>query len=318
MLSPAAESDDLVIARRATTPRTGLSPVEAGIQPTRVLLVDDDEGTAVIVRAILADDGIEVDWAADHGAAIEAIRDHSYAALLIDYHLGATDGVRLMHDLQVRGYDAPMLMLTDSCDTIGDPAAIRSGAANFLSKGDLSGPGLSRAVRYARERHDDLSDARLVADSTHDEASTDSLTRLGNRRAFDLDLQRLVDGHGTGGVLTIVLDGLNAINDSVGHAAGDLAIRAIAERTRQTIRAGDAAYRIGGDRIAVITWAPGVVGFGRRLAVVQSRVLGPDCLLTASVGWAQLERDDTPATLLHRADQLLNANKQSRGSAGAR
>jgi diguanylate cyclase (GGDEF)-like protein len=316
MLFPAADTDSLVIPSRESTPPAGPTSIEPRQPTTRLLLVDDDEDISVIVKAILADDGIEVDWAADHDAAIEAIRDHSYAALLIDYHLGASDGVRLMHELQIRGYDAPMLMLTGSDEAAVDAAAMRAGAANFLSKGDLSGPGLSRAVRYARERHVDLSRARVVADSMRQEASTDQLTRLGNRRAFDLDVQRLVDGYGTGGLLMVDLDGLKSINDGFGHVTGDLAIRAIAERIRETIRAGDAAYRIGGDEFAVVTWAPGLVSFGRRLSTVLSRVAGPDCVLSASVGWGEREPDDTPAALIHRADQLLYANKKLRRDKG--
>ena len=307
-LAPSHQSEEPL---RASAPlHAGPHPVERRIPRTRVLLVDDDEDIAVIVKAILADDGIDVDWASDHEAAIAAIRDGTYAVLLIDYHLGSTTGVRLMHELRVRAYDAPMLLLTGSNDPAVDAEAMRAGAANFLSKGDLSGRGLSRAVRYARERHVDLSRARLLADSMRQEASTDPLTGLGNRRAFDLDLARLVDGYGTGGVVIIDLDGLKVINDTMGHVMGDLAIRAIAERIRETIRAGDAAYRIGGDEFAVITWETGLPSFGVRLASVLSRVAGPDCLISASVGWAEGQPDDTPAALVHRADQLLYANKK--------
>jgi diguanylate cyclase (GGDEF)-like protein len=136
------------------------------------------------------------------------------------------------------------------------------------------------------------------------------LTRLGNRRAFDLDMARLVDGYGAGGLLMIDLDGLKGINDNLGHLSGDLAIRAIAERIRESIRAGDAAYRLGGDEFAIITRMPGLVSFGERLAVVLSRVAGPDCILGASVGWAERDLDDTPAALVERADRHLYANKQ--------
>jgi diguanylate cyclase (GGDEF)-like protein len=294
-----------------TSPPALNDPGEPPPRP-RILLVDDDEDIAVIVHSLLSKDGFDVEWASDHDAAIEAIRDDSYEALLIDYHLGETDGVRLMHELQIRGYDAPMLLLTGSSDPTVDAAAMRAGAANFLSKGDLSGPGLSRAIRYARERHVDLTRARLLADSMRHEASTDPLTRLGNRRAFDLDLARLVDGYGTGGLLMIDLDGLKGINDTMGHVMGDLAIRAIAERTRETIRGGDAAYRIGGDEFAVITRAPGLTAFGHRVATVLARVAGPDCLLSASVGWADREPEDTPSALVQRADLVLYANKQQR------
>jgi diguanylate cyclase (GGDEF)-like protein len=296
----------------------GHGALEHLVPRSRVLLVDDDEDIAVIVHALLADHGIDVEWASDHDAAIEAIRGDRYSALLIDYHLGSTDGVRLMHELQIRGYDAPMLLLTGSNDPTVDDAAMRAGAANFLSKDEMSGPGLSRAIRYAREHHVDLSRARLLADSMRHEASTDPLTRLGNRRAFDLDLAGLIDGYGTGGLLMIDLDGLKGVNDTMGHVMGDLAIRAIADRTRETIRGGDAAYRIGGDEFAVITRAPGMVAFGHRVATVLARVAGPECVVSASVGWADREPDDTPAALIGRADQVLYANKQQRRDEQAR
>ena len=293
-------------------------PGEAHLPRARVLLVDDDEDMAILVHALLADDGIDVEWASDHDAAIEAIREDRYAALLIDYHLGSSDGVRLMHELQIRGYDAPMLLLTGSDDPTIDAAAMRAGAANFLSKGDLSGPGLSRAIRYARERHVDLTRARMLADSMRHEASTDQLTRLGNRRAFDLDLARLVDGDATGGLVIIDVDDLKGINDTVGHVAGDLALRAMADRIRETIRAGDAAYRIGGDEFAIIIRTPGLTTFGHRIATVLSRVAGPDLVVGASVGWAPRAPDDTPAALIERADQIMYVDKLRRREHRAR
>jgi diguanylate cyclase (GGDEF)-like protein len=306
------------------------SPIVDGSQPdhvgsvganhprTRVLLVDDDEDMAVLVHSLLVDDGIDIEWASDHDAAIEAIREDRYSALLIDYHLGVSDGIRLMHELQIRGYDAPMLLLTGSDDPSVDAAAMRAGAVNFVSKDDLSGPRLSRAIRYARERHVDLTRARLLADSMQHEASTDPLTRLGNRRAFDLDLARLVDGDSTGGLVMIDLDDLKGINDNLGHVTGDLALRAIADRIRETIRAGDAAYRIGGDEFAIIVRTPGLVAFGHRLAAVLSRVAGPDCILGASVGWADREPEDTPAALVERADAIMYVDKQARRDHRAR
>ncbi|MEA2518067.1 MAG: hypothetical protein QOF49_147 [Chloroflexota bacterium] len=278
----------------------------------RVLLVDDDEDTAVLVHALLVDDGLDVVWASDHDAAIVAIRGDAYAVLLIDYNLGASDGVRLMHELQIRGYDAPMLLLTGSDDPAVDAAAMRAGAANFVSKDELSAPGLRRAIRYARERHVDLARARFLANSMRHEASTDPLTGLGNRRAFDIDVARLVDGDATGGLVLIDLDDLKKINDTLGHSTGDLALRAIGDRVREVIRAGDAAYRIGGDEFAILTRTPGMPTFGRRLSTVLSRVAGPDCVFGASVGWAERAPDDTPAALFERADRVLYAEKVRR------
>jgi diguanylate cyclase (GGDEF)-like protein len=274
--------------------------------------VDDDEDIAVLVHALLVDDGIDVEWASDHDAAIEAIRGDRYVALLIDYHLGETDGIRLMHELQIRGYDAPMLLLSGSDDPLVDAAAMRAGAANFVSKADLSGAALRRAIRYARERHVDLTRARILADSMRQQASTDPLTGLGNRRAFDQDLARLIDGYAAGGLVMIDLDDFKAVNDTMGHVVGDLALRAVADRIRETIRAGDAAYRIGGDEFALIIRTPGLTAFATRLRAVLSRVAGPDCVIGASVGWGARAEDDTPAALIERADQVMYADKLDR------
>jgi diguanylate cyclase (GGDEF)-like protein len=313
MFIHAPSVEDPELAPIVGRPSTGEpSSSESELPRARVLLVDDDEDIAVLVHSLLRDDGIDLEWASDHDAAIVAIRDDQYVALIIDYHLGSTDGVRLMHELQIRGYDAPMLLLTGSDDPLIDAAAMRAGAANYLSKGDLSGPGLRRAIRYARERHVELTRARLMANSMRHEASTDPLTRLGNRRAFDLDVARLVDGDGTGGLVMIDLDDLKGINDTLGHVTGDLALRAIADRIRETIRSGDAAYRIGGDEFAIIVRTPGLVSFSGRLAKVLSRVAGPDCVVGASVGWAERAPDDTPAALVERADQTMYVDKVRR------
>jgi len=93
-------------------------------------------------------------------------------------------------------------------------------------------------------------------------ANTDALTGLPNRRAFDLtvDLQRqLIESRSRSDSLLIVLDvdGLKAVNDLRGHAAGDQLIRAAANMLQSTLRDGtDHVFRIGGDEFAVVIDAP--------------------------------------------------------------
>jgi diguanylate cyclase (GGDEF)-like protein len=98
--------------------------------------------------------------------------------------------------------------------------------------------------------------ARVRTSKLHDEALADGLTGLGNRRAFDRDLDReIARARRNGSPLTLAvvdLDGLKRINDIDGHAAGDAAIVALADALRATSRRGDRAYRIGGDEFAVL------------------------------------------------------------------
>ena len=87
-------------------------------------------------------------------------------------------------------------------------------------------------------------------------ASTDTLTGLSNRRAFADTLEReLAQGSEAGtaiALLYIDLDGFKAINDTLGHAAGDELLVHVAYRLRGCIRAGDVAARLGGDEFVLL------------------------------------------------------------------
>ena len=87
-------------------------------------------------------------------------------------------------------------------------------------------------------------------------AFVDPLTGLRNRRGLDQDLaQRIALAKRGGRPLTVVvgdLDGLKQINDRDGHAAGDLALRSLGAALESARRAGDTAYRIGGDEFLLL------------------------------------------------------------------
>ncbi len=103
-------------------------------------------------------------------------------------------------------------------------------------------------------------------------AISDPLTGLRNHRAFQEDLAReLQRVSRTGDPLSLVLldlDGLKAVNDRFGHQAGDERLQAVAAAIRSSQRAGDLAYRIGGDEYAVIlagARALGALEFAQRV-----------------------------------------------------
>ena len=82
------------------------------------------------------------------------------------------------------------------------------------------------------------------------EASTDALSGLGNRRAFEAALAANVSEDVA--VLFIDLDGFKAVNDRLGHAAGDEVIRKVGARINAAIRHVDLAARLGGDEFAIL------------------------------------------------------------------
>jgi diguanylate cyclase (GGDEF)-like protein len=87
-------------------------------------------------------------------------------------------------------------------------------------------------------------------------AYNDPVTGLSNRWALERDLAREIgraDRHRHHlGVVVVDLDGLKFINDTKGHAAGDDALRAMAQAMREASRRGDVAYRVGGDEFVIV------------------------------------------------------------------
>jgi diguanylate cyclase (GGDEF)-like protein/putative nucleotidyltransferase with HDIG domain len=102
-----------------------------------------------------------------------------------------------------------------------------------------------------------LADSRQEQiDALSEMAMSDPLTGLGNHRAFHEELSRALHELGSGAApLSLILldvDGLKVVNDTLGHQAGDEHIQIVAEAIRETVRACDGAYRVGGDEFAIV------------------------------------------------------------------
>ncbi|SDP21844.1 diguanylate cyclase (GGDEF) domain-containing protein [Klenkia soli] len=138
-----------------------------------------------------------------------------------------------------------------------------------------------------------------------DEARTDPLTGLGNRRRLAEAAARLLRQGEPLGVLLLDLDGFQAVNDGRGHLAGDQLLVEVADRLRAGVRTGDLVIRLGGDEFAVLV--PGgpaqTAEVARRLqAAMQVPVplTGRPVTVTASIGVA------TTGTAARRdAEELL-------------
>jgi diguanylate cyclase (GGDEF)-like protein/PAS domain S-box-containing protein len=162
---------------------------------------------------------------------------------------------------------------------------------------------------------------RLQAQLQHN-AEHDPLTDLPNRALFTKRVQQALSGrrstdHGTA-VLFIDLDGFKAVNDTIGHQAGDELLVQAARRLQDAVRQGDTASRLGGDEFAALILGDGtsdrrareghILELADRLRVTLSQpytIDGNDVRVAASIGVAFAEPGLGAGELLRNADLAM-------------
>lgn len=123
--------------------------------PTRVLLVDDDQGDFEMIRVMLsqAEHGrFSVDWVATYEEALDAFEKEEHDVYFVDYYLEDRTGLDLLTEAQRRGVSAPLIMLTGRGSRDVDMKALEAGAADYLVKGLIDPAALERSIRHAMER----------------------------------------------------------------------------------------------------------------------------------------------------------------------
>ena len=166
-----------------------------------------------------------------------------------------------------------------------------------------AGPALQNARKYA--------EARALAD-------LDALTGLHNRRFFHETLAREVARaqryQRRLSLIVFDLDDFKAINDRVGHLAGDAVLAEAAERLLSVVRTADIACRVGGDEFGVVLPESSIeeaeLLAGRIARAINSRPITPAGTVNLSAGVAELRPADRPTDLFERADEALYRAKE--------
>lgn len=198
----------------------------------------------------------------------------------------------------------------------GTPRHVTAHATNLLSHPDVRAIAIN--LRDITERVEQAQELRW-------RAHHDDLTGLANRAAFLERLDRaLAADRGTDGrrpaLLYLDLDGFKAVNDSLGHLAGDRVLTTIGARLRAAVRDDDCAARLGGDEFVVLVERAPSFDHVRRLADRISRALNepiarpghePLPPVAASIGLALATPGDDAESLLDRADRALYRAKQA-------
>lgn len=173
----------------------------------------------------------------------------------------------------------------------------------------------SAAMDASRKLNLRLQGAMIAAE---EQAFTDTLTGLKNRRAMDHVVARHMEWGTRFGLMQVDLDWFKAVNDTLGHAAGDHVLQTVARIMVEETRETDTVARIGGDEFVIILphakGAETLENIGKRLIDKVSRPIafqGAPCKISASIGVAYFDPETavTAADLMDDADVALYASK---------
>jgi signal transduction histidine kinase len=121
----------------------------------KVLLVEDDEDDYVFIRELLeevAETKYVLEWVTSYEKAIEKMAHEENEVCLVDYRLGTHDGLEILRGAKERRARVPVIFVTGQEDYDVDLEAMKSGAADYLVKSQLTAPLLDRSIRYAIDR----------------------------------------------------------------------------------------------------------------------------------------------------------------------
>jgi diguanylate cyclase (GGDEF)-like protein len=146
--------------------------------------------------------------------------------------------------------------------------------------------------------------------------SQDPLPQIANRRALDQELPRLVaEAQATGAPLTVLaldIDHFKAVNDTYGHAAGDVVLKAVAQKAASLLRSEDLLARAGGEEFVALlpgTPLPVALKIAERIrSGIESLPFSQGAVrftVTMSIGVSQLTATEEGADALARADAAL-------------
>jgi signal transduction histidine kinase len=128
-----------------------------GKSKIRVLMVEDNMHHAALTEALMAEMDmpvVSVEHAPSFSEAITRFEEDEFDVCLLDYKLGAVDGLHLLRIVRSKGINTPVILLTSMGDEEVAVEAMKAGASDYIRKEKLSAELLSAAIRYALEVHE--------------------------------------------------------------------------------------------------------------------------------------------------------------------
>lgn len=282
--------------------------------PQRVLIVDDDVSLAEHFRLVLCGAGMEVEILSQPEEIIDRVSAFRPELVLMDMHMPEYSGADLAG--VIRQHDnwigMPIVYLSSETDFDKQVLALSHGADDFLTK-PISDVHLVAAVRVRVDR------ARQLADQITKDGLTGLLKHASIKEAAEVEVLRSQRSETAVTFAMLDIDHFKTVNDTYGHAVGDLVIKSIATLLRQRLRKSDLIGRYGGEEfLAVLPECD--IEFARqiledirtRFAALQFSNAGEsfNCNLSAGLACSIEKPEADSAELIVLADRALYAAKR--------
>lgn len=303
-------------------------PTHAASVPT-ILVADDEPVNRALIQRRLEREGYHVLTARNGSEAVEQARASLPDLVILDVMMPEMDGMdacRLLKESEAT-HDIPVIFLSARDETEMKVSGLGLGADDYISKPFEAEELIARvhvAIRLKRERDQlrtSVEEASMRAELAQERAMTDALTGILNRYGLQHILAR---EHAEArrynrplSCLVIDLDNFKTINDTYGHAVGDLALQQIAGILREAVRRSDTVFRYGGEEFLVLlpeTDLEGAAALAEKIrAAAASRLFGEGrnvFNLTLSAGAGCLCEDESGHDMIARADMALYHAKE--------
>jgi diguanylate cyclase (GGDEF)-like protein len=215
--------------------------------PPKILIVDDDESLAQHYRLILIAAGMQAQVLDQPENIISMVNTFNPELILMDLYMPDYSGPELAGVLRQfeSWHSLPIVFLSSETNLDKQISAMQHGADDFLTK-PISDSQLVSAVtvRIVRSR-------QLLAQITRD-SLTGLLKHSAIKEHLDIEVKRSLRNKASMVVAMLDIDHFKAVNDTYGHAVGDVVICSVAAILRQRLRQYDVVGRYGGEEFVVV------------------------------------------------------------------
>ena len=228
---------------------TAIIPLKSA-NSSNILVVDDDRTVRMALVDAFTRENYEVEEANNGMQALNICKRHMPDLVLMDAVMPELDGFdacQMIRELP-HGSDIPVLMITALDDEQSIIRAFSSGATDYVSKPINFSVIKQRVARLIKASKAEKDVKKL--------AYHDPLTGLPNctylKQQLAVTVNRAATEKQRFAILFLDLDRFKMINDTMGHDAGDLLLKAVADRIRHCVRENDFVARLGGDEFTVV------------------------------------------------------------------